>query len=111
MEYHTHCHRALELRSDTLTDMLQAIGAFKPDNWLDEFLSACEADARGRSGFEDRSYPQAAYIRGAAVAAAGVDTGAALRQGLQGEQIGAAIRRSRIQAVDEYKKRYRSAVS
>ncbi|TPQ25068.1 multifunctional CCA addition/repair protein [Methylomonas koyamae] len=111
MEYHTHCHRALELRSDTLTDMLQAIAAFKPGNRLDEFLSACEADARGRSGFEDRSYPQAEYIRGAAAAAAGVDTGAALRQGLQGEQIGAAIRRSRIQAVDDFKKCYRSAVS
>jgi tRNA nucleotidyltransferase (CCA-adding enzyme) len=106
MQYHTHCHRALELRADTLTDMLQTIGAFKPDSRLDEFLQACEADARGRTGFEDRPYPQADYIRAAAVAATTVDTSAALLKGLQGEQIGIAIRKLRAQAINDYKQRY-----
>ncbi|AMK77361.1 MULTISPECIES: multifunctional CCA addition/repair protein [Methylomonas] len=106
MQYHTHCHRALELRADTLTDMLQTIGAFKPDSRLNEFLQACEADARGRTGFEDRPYPQADYIRAAAMTAAAVDTSAALLKGLQGEQIGIAIRKLRTQAVNDYKQRY-----
>ncbi|ANE57563.1 MULTISPECIES: multifunctional CCA addition/repair protein [Methylomonas] len=110
MEYHTHCHRALELRADTLVDMLLAIGAFKPENRLEEFLAACEADARGRSGFEGCDYPQADYIRAAAAAAAAADTDGLLGQGLRGEQIGAAIRRSRIQAVNNYKTRYQSSV-
>lgn len=103
MQYHTHCHRALELRADTLTDMLQTIGAFKPDSRLDEFLQACEADARGRTGFEDRPYPQADYIRSAAMAATAVDTSEALLKGLQGEQIGIAIRKLRAQAINDYK--------
>ena len=30
MQYHTHCHRAFELRASTLTDMLAALGAYKP---------------------------------------------------------------------------------
>lgn len=103
MEYHTHCHRALELRADTLADMLQAIGAFKPDSRLDEFLLACEADARGRTGFEDRFYPQANYIRAAAAAATGIDTAVVLQGGLQGAQIGAAIHKLRIKAINDYK--------
>lgn len=106
MQYHTHCHRALELRADTLADMLQTIGAFKPDSRLDEFLQACEADARGRTGFEDRPYPQADYIRSAAMAAAAVDTSVVLLKGLQGAQIGTAIHKLRIQAVNDYKQRY-----
>jgi tRNA nucleotidyltransferase (CCA-adding enzyme) len=106
MQYHTHCHRALELRADTLTDMLQTIGAFKPDSRLDEFLQACEADARGRTGFEDRPYPQADYIRSAAMAATAVDTSVPLLKGLQGEQIGIAIRKLRAQAINDYKQGY-----
>lgn len=111
MEYHTHCHRALELRADTLVDMLMALGAFKPDSRLEEFLLACEADARGRSGFEQRAYPQAGYIRGAAAAAAATGTDGLLDQGLRGEQIGAAIRGLRIQAVSRYKTHYQSIVA
>ncbi len=106
MEYHTHCHRALELRADTLTDMLQAIGAFKPDNRLEEFVLACEADARGRAGFEDRFYPQAEYVREAARVAATVDTCSVLHSGLKGGQIGEAIRNLRIAAVNNFKQHY-----
>lgn len=111
MQYHTHCHRALELRADTLVDMLQVIGAFKPDSRLDDFLLACEADARGRTGFEDRLYPQAEYIRGAAAAAVAVDTAAVLQSGLQGAQIGAAIQKLRGKAVNDYKQCYQATIA
>lgn len=102
MEYHTHCHRAFELRASTLTDMLAALGAFKPTNKLPEFLLACEADARGRTGFENSPYPQAGLLSGAAKAAASVDTSAILNGELKGSQIGEAIRRLRIEAVAEF---------
>lgn len=103
MEYHTHCHRAFDLRADTLTDMLQIIGAFKPENQLEAFLLACEADARGRTGFEARDYPQADYIRAAARTALAVDTRQAMRTDLRGPQIGAAIQALRSQAVHAFK--------
>lgn len=106
MQYHTHCHRALELRADTLADMLQTLGAFKPVSRLDEFLKACEADARGRTGFEERPYPQAAYIQGAAAAAMAIDTAVVLQSGLQGARIGAAIHQLRVRAINDYKQRY-----
>ncbi|MDO9105524.1 MAG: multifunctional CCA addition/repair protein [Methylovulum sp.] len=99
MQYHTHCHQAAQLRAATLTDTLSALGAYKTANTLEAFLLACEADARGRTGFEDRAYPQADIFRRAAKAAASVDTSAALNSGLQGPAIGVAIRRLRIKAI------------
>jgi len=101
MQYHTHCHRVSELRASTLTDMLAVLSAFKPNNMLPEFLLACEADAKGRTGFEHAPYPQAALISLAAKAAASVDTSAILNGNLQGAKIGEAIRRLRIKAVAE----------
>ncbi|AEF99167.1 multifunctional CCA addition/repair protein [Methylomonas methanica] len=106
MAYHTHCHRVFELRSGTLVDMLQAIGAFKSESHLQDFLLACEADARGRTGFEDNEYPQAEYIRQAARTALAVDTRPVLQSKLQGAQIGAAILQLRSQALSSLKKTY-----
>lgn len=106
MEYHTHCHRVFELRSGTLVDMLQATGAFKADNHLQDFLLACEADARGRTGFEDNDYPQAEYIKQAARTALAVDTRQVLQSKLQGAQIGAAIQQLRSQALSSLKQAY-----
>ena len=102
MQYHTHCHRAFELRAATITDMLAALGAYKPVNKLSEFLLACEADAKGRTGFEHAPYPQAELLSEAAKAAASVDTSPSLNGELKGAQIGEAIRRLRIKAVCEF---------
>lgn len=106
MEYHTHCHRACELRGDTLVDMLQAVGAFKSAEQLQDFLAACEADARGRTGFEEAEYPQAEYIKKAAQTALAVDTRQVLQDNLRGAQIGAAIQKLRSQAVNSFKQQY-----
>lgn len=108
MQYHTHSHKAFELRASTLTDLLSALGAFKVGNTLPEFLLACEADARGRTGFEHAAYPQAELITLAAKAAAAVDTSAVLNGGLKGPEIGAAIRRLRINAVADVINAYKS---
>jgi tRNA nucleotidyltransferase (CCA-adding enzyme) len=104
MQYHTHCHRAFELRASTITEMLTALGAFKPTHKLPEFLLACEADAKGRTGFEDAPYPQAELLSGAAKAGASVDTSAIMNGELKGAQIGEAIRRLRIKAIAEFLK-------
>ena len=106
MEYHTHCHRARDLRPETLVDMLQAIGAFKDETHLDDFLLACEADARGHTGLEHQPYPQADYVRVAYATAKAVDTQTLMQGELKGSQIGAAIRQLRSQAVSIFKQHY-----
>jgi tRNA nucleotidyltransferase (CCA-adding enzyme) len=104
MQYHTHCHKVTELKPSTLVDLLSTLGAFKQHNQLPEFLLACEADAKGRTGLEHKPYPQATYILKAAKAAVSVDTAAVMNNDLQGSQIGEAIRRLRIQAIADMAK-------
>ena len=96
--YHAHCHRAAELRDDTLLETLEALDAFRRPERVEAFVLACEADARGRTGYEDRLYPQADIFRNAFSAARAIDT-AAIAAGRNGPEIGAAIRTARIGAI------------
>jgi tRNA nucleotidyltransferase (CCA-adding enzyme) len=103
MLHHTHCHRAFELKASTLTDLLASLGVFKPSHSIvDDFLLACEADSKGRTGLENKPYPQAVYIKNASLAASAVDTSEILSSKLKGSQIGDAIRQLRIKAVAEF---------
>ncbi|MGI9341954.1 MAG: multifunctional CCA addition/repair protein [Gammaproteobacteria bacterium] len=97
--YHGVCHRAAELKARTILKLLDAADAFRASSLLDEFLTACEADARGRTGFEDRDYPQADVLRAARDAAAAVGAQAFVDRGLEGPALGDAIRRARIAAI------------
>ena len=62
--WHLHVHKAAELRPATLHDLLAGLSR----NWqdrarLEQLLLICQADARGRLGLEQRSYPQADWLR------------------------------------------------
>ena len=98
--YHTHVHRALELRADTVLRTLESCDALRRPERFADFLLACEADARGRQGLEDRDYPQRAFFARARDAVAAVNLDAAERAGLSGEQIGQALRKRRIAALE-----------
>ncbi|MDG1581127.1 multifunctional CCA addition/repair protein [Pseudomonas sp. GOM6] len=102
-EYHTHGHRALELRADTLLDLLQAFDVYRRPQRFEEFISACEMDARGRLGFEERDYPQATYLRGAMQATRAVAVQPLLEQGFKGAELGEALKRERLNALKAYK--------
>jgi tRNA nucleotidyltransferase (CCA-adding enzyme) len=79
-EYHTHCHRAFELRDKTILKVFEKTDAFRRPDRFERFLIACEADAKGRTGLEDKSYPQSDYLRGALGAASAIDSGAIAKQ-------------------------------
>lgn len=99
MRYHGHAHRAVELRPGTLVDLLQRLDAFRQKEALESFLLACEADARGRTGFEEQAYPQADWLRVAHRAALEVSVQPLLDQGYQGIALGQALRGERIRRV------------
>lgn len=103
-EYHTHSHRALELKASTLLELLQSLDIYRRPQRFEEFIAACEMDARGRLGLEQRDYPQAAYLRGAAEAARAVTTQPLIEQGFKGPELGEAIKRERLKALQAYKK-------
>jgi len=93
--HHTRCHRALEMRAPALVSLLEDVDALRNGERFEEFLAACEADARGRGGLEQRPYAQAAVLRRARAAAATVTAAPALARGLRGPQIAAEMHRMR----------------
>lgn len=101
-EFHTHAHRALELRPSTLLKLLMKFDIMRRPQRLTDFIAACEMDARGRLGLEDRDYPQAQYLREAAEVVRAVDVKPLLEQGLQGAELGKALSEARQQAVQNY---------
>jgi tRNA nucleotidyltransferase (CCA-adding enzyme) len=105
-EFHTHGHRALELKPSTLLDLLQSFDVYRRPQRFEEFIAACEMDARERKGFEDRTYPQAEYLRGAADAARQVAVQPLLEKGYQGLQLGEALKRERLDTLKVYKASY-----
>ncbi|MDG9852816.1 multifunctional CCA addition/repair protein [Pseudomonas nitroreducens] len=105
-EYHTHCHRALELRPTTVLELLQSFDVYRRPQRFEEFLAASEMDARGRHGLEDRDYPQAEYLRGAAQAARAVAVRPLLEKGYKGAELGEALKRERLNALKAYKESY-----
>ncbi len=102
-QYHTHGHRALELKPSTLLELLQSFDVYRRPQRFEEFIVACEMDARGRKGFEQRSYPQADYLRGAASAARGVAVQPLLEKGFKGPELGEALKQERLNALKAYK--------
>lgn len=99
--YHGDCHRAAELRPETLLAKLEGLDAMRRPQRFEQFLLACEADARGRTGYEDRPYPQADIFRKAFAACAAVDVRPLLEKGFSGEAIARELRQLRIRAIRE----------
>lgn len=99
-QYHTHCHRALELRGKTLLKLLNATDALRRPDRFEAFLLACEADARGRLGLEDRDYPQADYLRRALQSATEVTAADFSDQKIEGKALGQAISDERIRRLE-----------
>lgn len=105
-QWHTHCHRALELKPATVLKVLHATDAFRRPERFEQFLLCCEADARGRTGFENRDYPQADFFRQCLTAAKTVDIDAVKAQGLSGPAFGEALDKQRIEKLNALKQRH-----
>ncbi|KMS93251.1 hypothetical protein BVRB_033370, partial [Beta vulgaris subsp. vulgaris] len=102
-QWHTHCHRALELKPTTVLKVLHATDALRRPERFKQFLLCCEADARGRTGFELREYPQADYFRRCLQATKNVDIAAVQAQGLSGPAFGEALDKQRLALITALK--------
>ncbi|HTX23492.1 MAG TPA: multifunctional CCA addition/repair protein [Steroidobacteraceae bacterium] len=105
--HHTSVHRALELKPATVLRLLEATDAFRRPERFAELLLACEADARGRTGLEERPYPQAQYLRRAREEASRASLSEQERRGLEGPRIGQQIREKRLAVLTTLKDSYR----
>ena len=105
-EFHLLCHKALELRPETILKLLKGLGALKPENRLEEFLLCCEADARGRTGFEDRDYPSSEYLRQARQVAMATNITDLVETGISGAEIGVQLSLRQTARLAEFKANY-----
>ena len=100
---HGNLHASASFGAEALVRLFDRCDAWRRPERFEQALQACECDARGRLGFEERPYPQADRLRGALAAARAVDSGAvsaeALARGLKGPAIGQALQQARIAAV------------
>ena len=104
---HGNIHRSGEFGAAALVRLLERCDAFRKPGRFEQVLLACECDARGRLGLEDRPYPQRPRLLAALAAAQTVDT-ASIANGAQatgaagatGKSIGEWIHKARIAALE-----------
>jgi tRNA nucleotidyltransferase (CCA-adding enzyme) len=102
-EYHLQCHRAADLKVETLLNLLRGAGALKSSAKLEPFLLSCEADARGRLGLENRHYSSPNYLRRAQSALATVSIADLVSSGAAGDEIGHQLHDRQIARLTEFK--------
>ena len=102
--YHTHVHRAFELKPKTLLKVLMIGDAYRKPERFKQFLQACKADSRGRPTFEDREYLQANFYEDLVVATSAIPVKPIIEAGFKGEQVKEQLRLARLKVITEIKK-------
>ena len=96
---HGLVHRIEEAGAAAVVRLLERCDALRRPARFELVLAACEADARGRLGFEARPYPQADRLRRALAAATAVDAGAVAAALGERAGIAGAVHQVRVRAV------------
>ena len=107
-DQHQNIHKAKELRADTIVKLFDKADFWRKPQRLEQLLLCCEADAKGRTGFELNSYSQAAYLRQCFTAAANVAVKNIIDAGFKGADIRQQLTSQRIEAVKEVKQNMQS---
>ncbi len=100
---HGNIHRSGELGAAALLRLLERCDALRRPQRFADALLACECDARGRLGFEERPYPPRERLLAVLAAVQAVATEPiareALARGAKGPQIGQAVQAAREVAI------------
>jgi tRNA nucleotidyltransferase (CCA-adding enzyme) len=100
---HTHVHQSLGFSAEARLRLLERCDAWRRPDRFAELLWACECDARGRLGLEQRDYPQRERLLADLAATQALDlaaaSAAAMARGAQGPAIGKAVQAARLAAL------------
>ncbi len=103
-QWHTHIHRAFELRGETLLKVFNKTDAWRKPERFRQLLAVSKADARGRTGHEQEPYCQAGYCWQALQAAQSITARDMIAAGHQGKAIGEALNVARGSFLNDWKK-------
>lgn len=102
-ENHGLIYRLSDLKAEMVLKILHRLDIFRSPEILTSFLFACEADHRGRPGFEEKSYPQAALFRQYAAACLAVSPLSIIQPEMSGLEIQEALFKARVSAIEKVK--------
>ncbi len=100
---HGNLHASATLNATAVLRLLERCDALRRPDRFAQVLTACECDARGRTGLQDHPYAPATRLPPLLQAALNIDTasvaGDAAARGQQGPGIGEAVRAARASAI------------
>ena len=71
-----------------------------------QFLLCCEADAKGRTGFENTPYPSGQWLQEVVGAVSEIDNQSLIEKGLSGKQFGKALEQMRLDVIAQKRALY-----
>lgn len=112
-EHHLRAHNALTMTPRKVARLFEAVDAYRRPGRFEQFLIACEADARGRAPAETwqepdvlerrkhyrKPYSQARHLQRLLKAAQGVSGAELAQAGLSGERLRQALHAGRVRAI------------
>ena len=107
---HLKCHQAFTLKPGTLWRLLQRLDVLRRPERVEAFVQACECDAKGRLGLEDREYPQAKYVLDAVQIVRSIKA-SDLPPEIKGPDIGEMLIQKRIEALATHREKHQSLVN
>ncbi len=106
MRHHGDCHDALSMSAQEILTFLERTDAFRRPERFRQFLIACEADSRGRLGFEHVKYEPRALLEEAFYAADFINAREILKdKEIKAEQIKEALFNARVTVVESVRQR------
>lgn len=106
---HLKCHQAFTLKAGTLWRLLQRLDVLRRPERVEAFVQACECDAKGRLGLENRDYPQSQFLLELMSKVRNIKA-SDLPADIQGSDIGEMLIQKRIEAIAEFKNQLNSSV-
>ena len=104
--FHGDVHKVGELRPATIVNMLDRADLFRRPERFEQMLIACEADYRGRGGYQERDYLQGQCMRRIVADVLALDVGPIAAAAREPRLIKPNIREARIDVVRQSRQRH-----
>ena len=102
-EFHDLVHTVERQSPETLIALFDRIDAWRKPHRVEQIALTSEADARGRTGFENNPYPQGDYLRKAFAIVQNVSTREVVAAGYKGIEVREELTRRRIAALEAWR--------
>lgn len=101
-EFHDVVHTISRQPAEALVALFDRLDAWRKPQRIEQIALTSEADARGRTGFENNAYPQGDYLRQAFDIVLNVSTKEVVAAGYKGAEVREELTRRRVAALGRW---------